>query len=179
MNEGFEIEHLVAELRQAALAENPRAAVKDVLEAAVADPTRMRAQMPEYEENDVILHEDETVSIWHCRFMPGQTVPPHDHQMLATIGVYSGAERNDFYQAHPDTGGIQKSSEVVLEAGNVLQIGPNAIHSVGCASEEPCLGIHVYLGALTTVDRSLFDVEGGAVLPFTDENYARMTKVNQ
>lgn len=45
-------------------------------------------------------------------------------------------------------GGIRKSSEVELSAGQVLAIGPSAIHAVGCASVEPCCGIHVYLGAL-------------------------------
>lgn len=175
MSDDFDIEDLVAELRQAAEAENPRAAVKALLQSAVADPARVRAGMSHFEDNDVILHEDDAISIWHCRFMPGQTVPAHDHQMHATIGVYSGAERNDFYEADTDTGGMRKSGEVVLQAGHVLQIGPSAIHAVGCASEEPYLGIHVYLGALTTVDRSLFDTESGKVMPFSDENYHRLT----
>ena len=176
MNKVFKLDELVADLRKAADAENPRASVKTLLEATVADLDRVRAGMPEFEDNELILHEDETVSIWHCRFMPGQTVPAHDHQMLATIAVYSGAERNDFYKADPETGGIRKSSEVVLEAGNVLQIGPNAIHAVGCASEEPCLGIHVYLGELTKVERSLFDTGTGEVMTFSDDNYHRLTK---
>ena len=175
MSKDFELDELVTDLRKAALADNPRAAVKALLRSAVEDPERIRARMPEFEDNDVILHEDETVSIWHCRFMPGQTVPAHDHQMLATIAVYSGAERNDFYEVDPDTGGIRKSSDVVLEAGNVLQIGPNAIHAVGCASEEPCLGIHVYLGALSTVERSLFDTSTGEEMTFSDDNYHRLT----
>jgi predicted metal-dependent enzyme (double-stranded beta helix superfamily) len=93
--------------------------------------------------------------------------------MFATIGVYRGAERNDFFENNPN-GGIRKSSEVKLSAGQVLAIGPSAIHAVGCASIEPCCGIHVYLGALTTVDRSLFDTTDNAVLKFTDENYQRL-----
>ncbi|MFY9241089.1 MAG: hypothetical protein WAO78_19845 [Roseovarius sp.] len=176
MANAFNLDDLVANLRTAATGDNPRVAVKALLEQAVANPEVMQAAMPKFAENDVILHEDDTVSIWHCRFMPGQTVPAHDHQMLATIGVYSGAERNDFYEADPETGGIRKSSEVVLSAGNVLQIGPSAIHAVGCASETPCMGIHVYLGALTQIDRSLFDTEKGEKLPFSDENYQRMTR---
>ncbi len=86
--------------------------------------------------------------------------------MFATIGVYQGAERNDFFEADPETGGIRKSSKVVLSAGHVLQIEPSAIHAVGCASDEPCKGIHVYLGALTQIDRSLFDTDKGGKMPF-------------
>ncbi|KPA20532.1 Cupin domain protein [Shimia sp. SK013] len=167
------VNELVARLRGVAKSETARADIKALLEEAVADPVAFGDALPTYEEDDVILFEDETVSIWHCRFQPGKTVPPHDHKMLATIAVYRGAERNDFYERGTG-GGLQKSSEVRLGAGDVFQIGPSAIHAVGCASQEPCCGIHVYLGALTKVDRSLFDLSDGAALRFTDENYLRL-----
>ena len=173
--QNFDLDALVAELRTAAVQSDAPARIKAILEDAVHDPARVRADIPDFTENDVILFEDDTVSIWHCRFMPGHTVPAHDHQMSAIIAVYDGAERNDFYQADP-VGGIRKSSEVKLNAGEVLQIGPSAIHSVGCASDEPCCGIHVYLGNLSEVDRSLFDTERGEVMAFTDENYVRLTR---
>jgi len=171
--EKFDLDDLVLRLRTAAKCDNPRAEIKTILEDAVKDPQHVSEGIPAFEDNDTILFEDETVSIWHCRFMPGHSVPAHDHQMSATIGVYRGAERNDFFENDPN-GGIRKSSEVELSAGQVLAIGPSAIHAVGCASEEPCCGIHVYLGALTTVDRSLFDMTDNAVLKFTDENYQRL-----
>lgn len=172
----FDLDKLVQDLRAAAIQPSAHHAIKALLEQAVADPEAMAEAMPEFADNDVILHEDETVSIWHCRFMPGQTVPAHDHQMFATIGVYHGAERNHFFEADTETGGIRQSSEVVLSAGNVLQIGPSAIHAVGCASDAPCMGIHVYLGALTQIDRSLFDTDKGEKLAFSDENYHRLTR---
>lgn len=171
----FNLDDLVTRLRQAATDAAAHSKIKAILEEAVADPANVQAGMPEFEENDVILHEDETVSIWHCRFMPGHQVPAHDHRMPATIGVYRGAERNIFFENDPD-GTIRESNSVRLAAGQVLQIGPSAIHAVACDSQEPCCGIHVYLGALTEVDRSLFDVEGGEVLSFTDANYERLTR---
>ncbi|MCP4818843.1 MAG: hypothetical protein GY883_06630 [Shimia sp.] len=167
------MDQLISALRSAAGNEDARAQVKAVLQAAVSDPEAFAATVPAYAEDDVVLFEDATVSIWHCRFQPGKTVPPHDHAMLATIAVYRGAERNDFYERGPD-GGLRKSSEVRLGAGDVFQIGPSAIHAVGCDSDEPCCGIHVYLGELTTVARSLFDLENGEAVPFTEENYYKM-----
>lgn len=173
----FDLDDLVNRLRDAAKGEAPRPTIKAILQQAVEDPQQMRDGMPEFEDNDTILFEDESVSIWHCRFMPGYSVPAHDHQMSATIGVYIGAERNDFFENDPQ-GGIRKSSEVELSAGNVLEIGPSAIHAVGCASDEPCCGIHVYLGELTTVDRSLFDTAENTILNFTDANYQRLISTN-
>jgi predicted metal-dependent enzyme (double-stranded beta helix superfamily) len=90
--------------------------------------------------------------------------------MSAIIGVYKGAERNDFFENDLQRG-IRKCSEVELTAGNVLEIGPSAIHAVRCASDAPSCGIHVYLGELTNVDRSLFNTDENKVLKFNEANY--------
>ncbi len=173
----FDLDVLVEQLRAAAVGATPRAQIKAMMQDVMSDPQRVADGIAEFVDNDVILFEDDTISIWHCRFMPGHTVPAHDHQMSATIGVYQGAERNDFFERAPD-GGLRKSSEVAVRAGDVLQIGPSAIHAVGCASSEPSCGLHVYLGRLTTVERSLFDTQKGEVLAFTDENYHRLMQVD-
>ena len=141
------------------------------------EPSSVQREMPDFEENDVILYEDDTVSIWHCRFDPGYTVPAHDHQMSATIGIYRGAEKNELYQRVAN-GGLAKQREIVLRAGDVLQIHASDIHAVSCASDVPCCGIHVYLGCLTAADRSLFDVVSGNELNFSDENYRRLTRAD-
>lgn len=169
----FDIGVLVEHLKTASRQPDARAEVKSILQETVADPVWVSTGMPDYEDDDVVLFEDDNVSIWHCRFPVGYSVPAHDHQVTATIAVYRGSERNDFWESDGE-GGIRKSNEQILSAGNVLQIGPNAIHSVGCASPEPTCGIHVYLGWLTKIDRSLFDVERGETMRFDDENYQRL-----
>jgi predicted metal-dependent enzyme (double-stranded beta helix superfamily) len=166
----FDLDDLVNRLCDAARGEAPRPTIKDILQGAVEDPRHMRDGMPAFEDDDTILFEDESVSIWHCRFRPGYTAPPHDHQMSAIIGVYKGAERNDFFENDLHRG-IRKCSEVELAAGNFLEIGPSAIHAVRCASDAPSCGIHVYLGELTNVDRSLFNTDENKVLKFNEANY--------
>lgn len=171
--EGFDLDQLVADLRAAAVGPAPTQDVHRLLTEAVADPVATQAAMPDFDDDDVILFEDETVSIWHCRFRPGVTVPPHDHQIRATIGLYDGAERNEFFER--SAGGFAKIDERVLTAGEVLQLEGEMIHAVSCAGDEPCCGIHVYLGALTEVERSLFDPADGTKLAFTDDNYDHLT----
>lgn len=166
----FDLEDLLERLKLAAAGPDAANAVRALVEQAVADPAQMVAGMPDFKENDVILFEDDTISIWHSRFLPSITVPAHDHQMSAVTGVYRGSERNDLYEKDP-SGGLRKSSDVVLVPGDVFSIGPSAIHTVSCISAEPCCGLHVYLGKLTTVKRSLFDTKSGSVLPCTEENY--------
>ena len=171
----FNLERLVADLRVAALKDNAGEQIDALLRDAVQDPDRIAAGMPAFPEDDTILFEDDSISIWHCRFQPGFTVPAHDHQMRATVAVYDGAERNDFY-ARTAAGELALERSVEVKPGMVIQIEPDDVHAVGCASTKPCSGIHVYQGKLTTVERSLFDTNRNEAMPFSDENYARLTR---
>jgi predicted metal-dependent enzyme (double-stranded beta helix superfamily) len=171
----FDLEKMLEQIKTAAVAPEAAKTVRSILEQLVANPENVALGMREFEGNDVILFEDDSVSIWHTHFVPGMTVPAHDHQMSAVICVYRGSERNHFFENDP-AGGIRKSGMVELNVGEVFSIGPNAIHTVTCISDEPCCGIHVYLGNLTEVERSLFDVDAGETMPFTDENYNRLVR---
>jgi len=174
----FDLQHVIDELKAAARNDSAGVEVNSILRNALQFPDRVEERMSEFTDNDTILFEDETVSIWHCRFDPGYTVPAHDHQMMAFIGIYRGAEKNILYSRQLN-GQLAIEKEVTLLQGDVLQISPSEIHAVSCASEVPCCGIHVYLGCLTTVDRSLFDVRNGDELKFTDDNYHRLTRPDQ
>jgi predicted metal-dependent enzyme (double-stranded beta helix superfamily) len=131
--------------------------------------------MPDFDQDEAILFEDDQISIWYCRFQPGASVPPHNHNMTAFIGVFHGTERNDMYE-HGDEDILKPLKSTDIHAGEVLSIAPDAIHGVTCTSAEPSEAIHVYLGALSRVDRDLYDMEHGTVLAFTDENYSQLTQ---
>ena len=105
-------------------------------------------------------------------------MPAHDHQMVATIAVYQGVERNVTWVSS-ETGGIEQKTEILVNAGDVLQLGPNAIHSVSSAVDVDSCAIHVYLGKLTTVKRSLFDTKNGIVMQFDDDNYQRLISADR
>ena len=169
----FNIDQLVDELKTAALSADAKAQVKSILEQIVKDPSWVAKSIPDYADDDVILFEDDLISIWHCRFPINLSVPAHDHQMVATIAVYQGAERNVLWTRN-DSGAIEEKTELTVNAGDVLQLGPDAIHSVRSTDDIDSCAIHVYLGRLSTVKRSLFDTENGVVLPFDDANYQRL-----
>ena len=169
-------DQLITDLRDAAGTADAEAAVKAILADFVSDPAAAKAALADDTEDDVILFEDERISIWFCRFQPGATVPPHNHCMSATIGVFQGVERNDLYR-RDDAAMPELAESTPIAAGEVVQIAADAVHGVTCISDVPSEAIHVYLGALTRTDRSLFDLDAGAELPFTDENYHRLTKM--
>ena len=62
--------------------------------------------------------------------------------------------------------------------GDVIALKPDGIHSVESAEGQVTCGIHVYLAALTKIERSLFDWESGAARTYTDENYDAMKRIS-
>lgn len=175
---GFEVERFVRDMRAIAAGQDAAKTLRAYIDTLMQDPDAVAAAFPPDLTGDKILFEDETVSVWRTSFEPGMTVPAHDHQMSAVLCVYQGQERNDFYEADPN-GGVRRSDQVHLGPGDVLSIGPSAIHAVTCVSDEPALGLHVYLGKLTTVERTLFDVENGTAMAFDDANYAKLTAADR
>lgn len=171
---GFDLDEFVQQLRAAARAGQPAKKVRALMAGAFRDPAAIGAAMPAFANDDEVLFEDDSVSIWFVRFEPGLHVPPHDHQTTATIGVYDGAEDNHFYLREGSR--LLRKSTRRVGPGEVIAIGPDGIHSVEAADGAPSCGIHVYLAALTRIERSLFDWDSGEARPFTDDNYDAMLR---
>jgi len=170
----FDLDHLVSSLRAAAAGDEPADAVRALMTAAFRDPAAIRAAMAGYDSEYETLYEDDSVSIWYSSFQPGLHVPPHDHRTTAVIGVYDGVEINHFYLREPERL-VHKSARRVA-AGDVIALGPNTIHSVETEGASRCFGIHVYLAPLTRIERSIFDWETGAALPYSDARLDAMTR---
>ena len=170
----FDLDEFVRELCRAAGDGQAAKKVRGVMTRAFSDPAEIARTMPAFAADDEILFEDDGVSIWFVRFMPGIHVPPHDHQTTATIGVYQGAEDNHFYLREP--GLLARKTSRRVHPGEVIAIKPDGIHSVEAANGEPCCGIHVYLAALTRIERSLFDWDTGEAKPYTEESFEAMKR---
>jgi predicted metal-dependent enzyme (double-stranded beta helix superfamily) len=173
MRDEHHFNDLVERLKSAAKSPNPEPQVRIALEHAISKPEELASAATDFLDDEVLVFEDETISIWHCRYHLGHPVPPHDHGMAALIGFYRGSEKNEFFERNT-TGRVAKVDSVVFSAGSVAQIPKGAIHSVECVSEKSCVGIHVYLGALSETERSLFDQQTGKEMAFDEQNYERL-----
>lgn len=170
----FDLDDFIQQLRTAARSGEPAKRVRELMTAAFSDPQAVSAAMPHFDNDDEVLFEDDTVSIWFVRFVPGLHVPPHDHQTTATIGVYQGAEDNHFYLR--EAGRLVHRTTRRVGPGDVIALKPDGIHSVEAADNAVSCGLHVYLAKLTTIERSLFDWETGAACRYTDANFDRMKR---
>ena len=88
------------------------------------------------------------------------TIMPHNHQMWAVIGIYSGREDNMFWRRLPDgSGKVEAAGARALSVGDAEPLGHNIIHSVTNPIRRLTGAIHVYGGDFFAAERSEWDPE--------------------
>lgn len=170
----FAFEQFVSAVREAAAGESANEAVRAILSGCVADPEPINALTPEGGDDEVMLFEDETVSIWRCRFQPQVLMPPHEHLLDVHIAGYAGGEKNILFQRR--NGGLVHDRSVVVHPGDVISLDEDCIHAVTAEGDTPSLTLHVYMGPLMKLTRDLFDWDSGDRIDFTMENFDRMKR---
>ncbi len=171
----FSFDDFVEDVRKVAVIPGSTNAIRQLMAIALESPDAMVEANPLNDGvSEIMLFEDETASVWVCKFEPDQVVPPHEHKMDAFIGVFQGAENNLFFKKQDDQ--LKHIKTKLVKTGEQLSIGKDGIHSVVAAGETSALSFHVYTGPLSNIRRSLFDWESGIEMDFTDENYEKMKK---
>lgn len=98
----FTYEAFVRSARKAARDPEPTKAVRKLLETTLEDPRRIADAIPDQADDEIMLFEDESVSIWSCRFQPFIVMPPHEHKMTVHVGVFQGGEKNILFRRERD-----------------------------------------------------------------------------
>lgn len=152
------VEEIVARC-QAALAEHtPVLAVRDVLDELISEPARLEQILGAVEIGGITtLHNAADLTVLHVAWTPGMSLYPHEHQMWAVIGMYSGQEDNSFFRRLPH--GLETAGGRELGAGEVLILGDDAIHSVANSRRDFAVALHVYGGDFFAGERSEWDSE--------------------
>jgi predicted metal-dependent enzyme (double-stranded beta helix superfamily) len=148
----FDVDDLVVACRAAAADPEPRLAIRDVLERAVADPRAIADALPPTRAEMVALYVSPEVTVLKLVWAPGMTLGPHDHRMWAAIGLYSGGEDNRFYRRHGDE--LDDSGGRSLHPKDVCLLGDDVVHAVHNPTAEHAGAIHVYGGDFFTTQRS-------------------------
>ena len=174
MTNAFSVESLVQSIRLAANKDDPEAAIREVLLETVKNPDAIFAATTNEDGDETMYFEDDSVSIWRCRFQPKIIMPPHEHLLKVLIGVYSGGEKSILYKCTED--GLKEAGSVIAHAGEVITLGKAAIHAVTTKDDKPSDAIHVYLGPLMQLERDLFEWESGKPVAFTLENFNAMKR---
>lgn len=154
----FAVEEFVASCRAAVGDSQPRLAVKEVLDRALANPSQIEAALPPRRAELVPLFVSEELTVMNVVWAPGMTLPPHDHLMWAAIGIYGGDEENLFYRR--TAGGLVASGGKSLATADSALLGDDVIHSVHNPRGHAFTGaLHIYGGNFMTRPRSVWDPE--------------------
>jgi predicted metal-dependent enzyme (double-stranded beta helix superfamily) len=156
----FELDRFIADCRAALAEDSSHKAVREVVAKAVAEPgallkglgTPNRAALTK-------LHHAPDLTILNVVWGPYMTIMPHNHNMWAVIGVYSGREDNIFWRRLPESKRVEAAGAKALCVKDAAPLGPDIIHSVTNPIPRLTGAIHVYGGDFFATARSEWDPE--------------------
>lgn len=137
-----------------------QASVREVVMAAVSNPNGIISELGEPDHAGISpIYRAPDLTIINFTWAPCMSLMPHNHQMFAVIGIYSGREDNVFWKRTRT--GIEAAGAKSLGVGDVATLGKNIIHSVLNPIGKMTTAIHVYGGDFFEPDepRSEWDHE--------------------
>lgn len=165
----FELDQFIDDCQRAVAEKDKQKAVRDVVARAVSDPAGIIKALGEPNRAAVQkLHHSPVLTIINLVWAPYMTVMPHNHEMMAVIGIYSGREDNIFWRRLKDEadGRIEAAGARALSEGDATPLGPDIIHSVTNPIPRHTGAIHVYAGDFFGIDRSEWDPEALTEQPY-------------
>ena len=158
----FDLDHFIADCRLALAEDQSHKSIREVVARAVSDPASVLTRLGEPRRAEVQkLYHSEDLTILNVIWGPRMTVMPHNHQMWAVIGVYTGREDNIFWRRIPgsENGKLEAAGAKALCEKDAEPLGRNIIHSVTNPISRLTGAIHVYGGDFFGAERSEWDPE--------------------
>jgi predicted metal-dependent enzyme (double-stranded beta helix superfamily) len=158
----FDLDRLIDDCRAALAEDQSHKSVREVVARAISDPTSVIKGLGEPRRAEVLkLYHSEHLTILNVIWGPRMTIMPHNHQMWAVIGVYTGREDNIFWRRIPgsESGKVEAAGARALCEKDAEPLGHNIIHSVTNPISRLTGAIHVYGGDFFGAERSEWDPE--------------------
>jgi predicted metal-dependent enzyme (double-stranded beta helix superfamily) len=158
----FDRDAFVADCQAALKDANPERAVREVVARAVSDPAGVLQGLGEPAQGGVHkIHAAPDLTIINVIWSKYMTILPHNHEMWAVIGIYTGREDNIFWRRIKDEAGgrIEAAGAKALGVKDAVPLGKDIIHSVTNPIPRLSGAIHVYGGDFFGVSRSEWNPE--------------------
>jgi len=98
----FDLDQFIADCRTALAADRSHKCVREVVARAVSDPAAVLKGLGEPTRAGLHkLYQSDDLTILNVVWAPMMTLVPHNHQMWAVIGIYTGREDNIFWRRIP------------------------------------------------------------------------------
>lgn len=158
----FQLERFIEDCREALAEDKTHKAAREVVARAVSDPGQLIAGLGEPAQGGVQrLYHTPELTILNVIWAPRMTLMPHNHNMWAVIGVYTGREDNIFWRRLADDaeGRIEAAGADSLAPGDAAPLGKDIIHSVTNPTGLHTGALHVYGGDFFEAHRSEWEPE--------------------
>jgi predicted metal-dependent enzyme (double-stranded beta helix superfamily) len=159
----FDIERFVCDCKDALRQDQSQSIVRDVVAQAISDPATALKALGEPQRGGIqTLYRADDLTILNVIWAPWMTLLPHNHQMWAVIGIYTGREDNIFWRRVQDCKGakVEAAGAKALGVKDAVPLGHDVIHSVTNPIPRLTGAIHVYGGDFFgPVGRSEWDAE--------------------
>lgn len=149
----FDVDTFLTDLVACREEAEPRRAAKEVVTRALADPAKIAAAITPLAGGISTLHQSPELTVINVAWAPNMRLMPHNHQMWALIGIYTGAEDNQFFR-RDSNGALVDTATRRFETGQVAVLGAETIHAVANSTDRLTAAIHVYGGDFFNEPRS-------------------------
>lgn len=173
----FDLDQFIADCRAALAADSSHRLVRDVVERAVAEPAGVMAAIGEPKRAELqTLYRASDLTILNLIWGPRMTLAPHNHNMWAVIGIYTGREDNIFWRRLPGDAQnrVEAAGAQALSVGDTVPLGRDIVHSVTNPIARLTGAIHVYGGDFFAAARSEWNPETLSEGPLDVKNTIRM-----
>src|SRR5262249_13974062 len=128
----FDLFQFVADCREALAADKSQKFVREDVARAVSDPAAVLAALGEPQRAGLHkLYQSNELTVLNVVWAPMMTIMPHNHQMWAVIGIYTGREDNIFWRRVPGVAGkVEAAGAKAPCSGEAEPLGRNIIHFV-------------------------------------------------
>jgi predicted metal-dependent enzyme (double-stranded beta helix superfamily) len=158
----FDLDQFISDCRSAIQQDASHKFVREVVARAVSDPPAVLNALGEPEQGEIKpLYRSNDLTILNVIWAPWMTLLPHNHQMWAVIGIYTGREDNIFWRRleGDDRTKVEAAGARALSEKDAVPLGQDVIHSVTNPIPRLTGAIHVYGGDFFGVARSEWDAE--------------------
>jgi predicted metal-dependent enzyme (double-stranded beta helix superfamily) len=171
----FHLDQFAADCRSALKEDASHASVREVVARAVSDPAAVLKALGEPQRAEMQpLYRSDDLTILNVIWAPWMTLLPHNHQMWAVIGIYTGREDNIFWRRLPGgEGKVEAAGARALCEKDAQPLGRDIIHSVTNPIPRLTGALHVYGGDFFAVPRSEWNAETLLEQPCNGERMAQ------
>ena len=170
----FNLENFIESCESAVTNNETHLEIKEIVEKAVSDPESLMKAVGEPSKTGASpIFSSSKLTIVNVVWAPWVTIYPHNHNIWAVIGIYSGREDNIFWRriSEDKQGRIEAAGARSLCLGDVTPLGPDIIHSVNNPIPRNSGAIHIYGGDFFHVEnRSEWDPEDLTEHEYNAEN---------